>query len=303
LRDLAGQAEHLVLFPRPDVERSIARLVGIDVSAHPERVLVVGEGIDVVALERVAKEVRGSTSQAPATAAALDELDDLLATLPPERWSLPLALTVGRLAPVKGMATLVTSWLADPALRSRCNLLVVGGDLDDPSPEEAAELARMRDALAADASGGAGLLLAGHRPNSTTTAWLAAGQGGRPGTAAPGGVYVCASLKEEFGIAILEAMAVGLVVVAPNGGGPATYVDDGLTGVLTDTSRPDALAAGVGRALDLATSPGAELRDRRARAVVRERFGIDTMAASLCEVYTDVASGQVGGSDAMATSP
>jgi glycosyltransferase involved in cell wall biosynthesis len=114
---------------------------------------------------------------------------------------------------------------------------------------------------------------------------------------------VCASLKEEFGIAILEAMAVGLVVVAPNGGGPATYVDDGLTGVLTDTSLPDALAAGVGRALDLATSPGAELRDRRARAVVRERFGIDTMAASLSEVYADVASGQVGGTGAMATAP
>ena len=102
---------------------------------------------------------------------------------------------------------------------------------------------------------------------------------------------MCASLKEEFGIAILEAMAVGLVVVTPNGGGPATYVDDGLTGVLTDTSRPDALAAGVGRALDLATAPGAE------------RFGIDTMAASLCEVYADVASGQVGGTGAMATAP
>jgi glycosyltransferase involved in cell wall biosynthesis len=303
LRDLAGQAEHLVLFPRPDVERSIARLVGIDVSAQPERVLVVGEGIDVVALERVAKEVRGGVPTEPVTAAALDELDTLLAGLPAERRSLPLALTVGRLAPVKGMATLVPCWLADPALRARCNLLVVGGDLDDPSTEEAAELSRMRDALAADASGGAGLLLAGHRPNSTTTAWLAAGQRGRPGTAAPGGVYVCASLKEEFGIAILEAMAVGLVVVAPNGGGPATYVDDGLTGVLTDTSLPDALAAGVGRALDLATSPGAELRDRRARAVVRERFGIDTMAASLSEVYADVASGQVGGTGALATAP
>ena len=139
LRRLAEQAERLVLFPRPDVERSIARLVGIDVSTQHGRVLVVGEGIDVVGLERVAKEVRGDASRRPATAAAIDELDALLATLPADRRSLPLAVSVGRLAPVKGMATLVSAWLHDPALRRRCNLLVIGGDLDDPSPEEAAE--------------------------------------------------------------------------------------------------------------------------------------------------------------------
>jgi glycosyltransferase involved in cell wall biosynthesis len=112
---------------------------------------------------------------------------------------------------------------------------------------------------------------------------------------------VCASLKEEFGIAILEAMAVGLVVVAPNGGGPATYVDDGVTGVLTDTSRARTLAAAVGRALDLASSPGAELRARRGRTMVRERFAIDTMAASLCAVYARAVSGRAGGRGRTAT--
>ncbi len=290
LRRLAEQAERLVLFPRPDVERSIAGLVGIDVRAHPERALVVGEGIDVVGLERLAKEVRGGAPRRPATTAALDELDTLLATLPADRRSLPLVLSVGRLAPVKGMATLASTWLSDPSLRSRCNLLVIGGDLDDPSPEEAAELTRIRDLVATDASAGAGLLLAGHRPNASATTWLAAAREGRPETAAPGGIYVCASLKEEFGIAILEAMTVGLVVVAPNGGGPATYVDDGVTGVLTDTSNAHALAAAIAQALDLSASSGATLRDHRSRAVVRERFGIDTMAAALVEVYGAVAS-------------
>ncbi len=290
VRRLAEQAEHLVLFPRPDLERSIARLVGIDLSAHAERVLVVGEGIDVAALGRVAREVWGDAPRGPATTAALDDLDALLSRLSPERRSLPLAVSVGRLAPVKGMATLVDSWLSDEALRRRCNLLVIGGELDDPSTEEEAELSRIRDLLAADASGGAGVLLAGHRPNATAAAWLAAAQQGTPGTSAPGGVYVCASLKEEFGIAILEAMTLGLVVVAPDGGGPATYVDDGVTGILTDTARAGELAAAVGRALDLAASPGAALRRRRSRAVVRERFGIDTMAGAVSEVYVEVAS-------------
>jgi glycosyltransferase involved in cell wall biosynthesis len=294
LRRLAEQAEHLVLFPRPDVERSIARLVGIDVSAEPGRALVVGEGIDVVGLERVAKEVRGDAPRGPVTTAALAELDALLSTLPADRKELPVALSVGRLAPVKGMATLVTAWLHDPDLRRRCNLLVVGGDLDDPSPEEAAELTRIRDAMAADPSGGDGLILAGHRPNNTTTTWLAAAREGRPGAAAPGGTYVCASLKEEFGIAILEAMTVGLVVVAPDGGGPATYVDDGVTGVLAHTADEPSLVAAIGRALDLAGSTGAILRGHRSRATVRERFGIDTMASALVEVYGSVASAEAG---------
>ncbi|WP_286329618.1 glycosyltransferase [Agromyces marinus] len=30
-------------------------------------------------------------------------------------------------------------------------------------------------------------------------------------------MYACASLKEEFGLALLEAMATGLFVVAPDG--------------------------------------------------------------------------------------
>lgn len=306
LRRLAEQAEHLVLFPRPDVERSITQLVGLDLAARPGSVLVVGEGIDVRALERVAQEVRGELARSPATAAALDDLDDALAQLPAARRSLPLAVSVGRLAPVKGMADLVSSWLSDPALRCRCNLLIIGGDLDDPSPEEAAELARIHGLLAAaDANGtdddddgavalaSAGVVLAGHRPNATTTTWLAAAQRGNPGTSAPGGVYVCASLKEEFGIAILEAMAVGLVAVAPDGGGPATYVEHGVTGILTDPTHREALATDVGRALDLASSPSAELGALRSRAVVRERFGIDRMADALTEVYVRVASAHV----------
>ena len=72
---------------------------------------------------------------------------------------------------------------------------------------------------------------------------LAATRHGRGKAAAPRGVDASASLKEEFGIAILEAMAAGLVVVAPGTGGPATYVTSGESGVLADTASAEALAA------------------------------------------------------------
>jgi len=67
------------------------------------------------------------------TAAALADLDTLLAALPDERRDLPLAITVGRLHRVKGMATLVETWASDPALAARCNLLVVGGTSRAPT--------------------------------------------------------------------------------------------------------------------------------------------------------------------------
>ena len=85
-------------------------------------------------------------------------------------------------------------------------------------------------------------------------------------------------------------MASGLVVVAPAGGGPPTYVEEAVTGVLADTADPDSLAAAVTRALALARDAEAQARADSARDGVRERFGIDTMAAALDDVYRKVAA-------------
>lgn len=289
LRDLAVTADHLVVLPRREVEGDLRRFLGLDLVSRRERVAVVGEGIDLSGVDRAVREVGEPALRTRGTAGALAQLEDLLGALPADRRALPIAVSVGRLSPVKGMATLARAWADDDRLRSRCNLLLVGGDLDDPSDDEAAELARIASVLSPEVAATQGLLLAGHRPNATTTAWLAAARRGDPATGRTPGVYVSASLKEEFGIAILEAMGVGLVVVAPDGGGPATYVAHGRTGFLVDTSSPAALVEGVHAALDLAATDDAEERARSSRAMVRSRFGIDAMAGSLVEVYEAVA--------------
>ena len=292
LRQIQQQASQLVVFPRPALEANLRDLLGVDVERERGRVTVVPEGIDPVPLDRAAREVPAAVQGGYASAAtldALDDLDDLLITLPPDRRGLPLALTVGRLHPVKGMATLVQAWAGHPELAERCNLLVVGGDLEHPSPDEREQLSRIDAAVARADGPRLGLLLAGHRPNATVATWLAGARFGRPDLCAPGGVYVSASLKEEFGIAILEAMASGLVVVAPWEGGPATYVEDGVTGVLADTRSPAALAAAVAAAFDLAAAPGARRRAAAAQRLVRERFSVHTMAAALGAIYQNVA--------------
>ncbi len=186
------------------------------------------------------------------------------------------------------MATLVEAWAAGE-LRERANLLIIGGDLDHPSLDEREQLERIDAAVPADDRDAAGLILAGHRPNDVAALWLAAARFGLPGLASAGGVYVCASVKEEFGIALLEAMATGLMVVAPDGGGPATYVQDGVTGVLTQTWDAARLEAGVATALDVARGPDAE-RAAAAHDMVRTSFTIQSMATALGPVYRGVAA-------------
>ncbi|MBF4463065.1 MULTISPECIES: glycosyltransferase [unclassified Rathayibacter] len=280
---LAADAAHTVLFPRARLAETMRELIGVDITAHPERHTVVPEGIDVRLVERGERAARASAADEPV---ALDERDDLasfdrlLAQLPDGRRDLPVLLSVGRLHRVKGMATLAEAWASDPALRARANLVLVGGDLAAPTPDEREQLDRIA-AVVHD-----GLLMAGHRPNGTVARWLGAVRHGRPTLSAPGGAYVCASLKEEFGIALLEALAAGLVVVAPRAGGPATYVEQGVTGFLVDTSDATALARASADALDLASGTLRDVASARARAMVTERYTVQAMAHALSAVYT-----------------
>lgn len=285
VQSLASNAAHTVLFPRPQLQRDMSQLVGIDITAHPERHTIVAEGVDLEVVDRAVATVRASAEPMPEAVADLRRRVEQLA---PARRALPFIVSVGRLHRVKGMATLVEAWARGP-LRDRANLLIVGGDLGRPSRDEREQLDRIDAVVPAHARADAGLVLAGHQPNDVAALWLAAVRFGMPHLTAPGGVYVCASLKEEFGIALLEAMATGLMVVAPDGGGPATYVENGITGVLTETWDAGRLEDAIGAALDAAALPEGD-RAERAHDMVRSSFTIQAMASALGSVYQDVAA-------------
>ena len=93
-------------------------------------------------------------------------------------------------------------------------------------------------------------------------------------------MYVNGALKEEFGLALLEALAAGLVVTAPSTGGPPTYVDHGDTGVLVAPG--DNLSQAIHEAFTLVDRPG---RATRARTMVEERYSIGKMADQLAKLY------------------
>lgn len=283
---LAANSAHTVFFPRPNLRHDIIDLIGIDIGKEPQRHTIVPEGIDLGVIDRAVLEAKSLVSGKSASPALL-ELRDLLNDLPAERRGLPLLTSVGRLHRVKGMSTIVEAW-AGSDLRHRANLLIIGGNLQDPSADEREQLRLINGILSPEVQRQEGLLIAGHRPNDTVARWVAATRTGIPGLAAPNGVYVCGSLKEEFGIALLEAMATGLLVVGPDAGGPATYVEQGRTGFLTTTWDAALLSKAINDALACAANEVTDSRAVYARSVVQDRFTIEAMAHKLSQVYCDV---------------
>jgi len=283
---LAANASHTVFFPRPDLRRDMQDLVGIDITTYPDRHSIVPEGIDLAVVDRAVEEATAHAAGDEATP-PLAALRSIIETMPESRRGLPLVISVGRFHRVKGMATIVDAW-ANGSLRQRANLLLIGGDLENPSPDELEQLMLMNAVIPEHGRLAEGLILPGHQPNDTVARWVAAARLGLPGLVAPSGVYVCGSLKEEFGIALLEAMATGLLLVAPDGGGPATYVERGVTGFLTSTWDLELMRAAIGTALDAASEESTPDRAEQSRRTVEQSFTIQAMAGSLAGVYDHV---------------
>lgn len=268
---LARDATALALFPRLDSDQVLVDL-GVDDVA--DRARVVDEGVDVDALRRAEATVTGGRSAV---------LDELAVRLTPERHGRPLLISAGRMHPIKGMDRVVAAWVRDPDLRERTNLVIVGGNLADPTAGEQQVLDALAEVVGGDPRHVDGLVLLGGRPRRDVHTLLAAAHLGWRDVIAPGGIYVNGAAKEEFGLALVEALGVGLTVVAPSAGGPATYVIDGDTGVLVD---PDGdLGDGVRRARALVATPG---RPERSRALVERRYSIDAMAEALVRLYRPV---------------
>ncbi|HUG61788.1 MAG TPA: glycosyltransferase [Methylomirabilota bacterium] len=146
----------------------------------------------------------------------------------------PLVAAVGRLSPEKGMDDLLAAFAL---VRHKGARLVIGGDGPD------------REALGRQA----GTLRIADR-----VTFLGAIDG--PAAAfATARVAVCPSRTEAFGMAVVEALAYGLPVVATACDGPREILGDGRFGVLTPIGDAAAMAEAIEAALDRPGDPSARI--------------------------------------------
>ena len=113
-----------------------------------------------------------------------------------------------------------------------------------------------------------------------------------PGVLARADIYVQPSFQEGLPNAVLEAMAMGLPIVATRVSGNEDVVADGDNGLLVPPGDPDALAAALRR---LVADPALALRmGRRSREIVESRFSLTAVMNQLRAAYRKGSSQRVG---------
>ena len=99
-------------------------------------------------------------------------------------------------------------------------------------------------------------------------------------------LFVSAARSEPFGLAIVEAMAAGLPVVATASEGALEIIEDGFDGKLVPAGHPETLAQAID---DLLDDPLECSRlGRNGEVAARERYSIQRMASDTERVYREV---------------
>ncbi|MFN0073629.1 MAG: glycosyltransferase family 4 protein [Chloroflexota bacterium] len=105
-------------------------------------------------------------------------------------------------------------------------------------------------------------------------------------------LFVLPSLWEGFGLVLIEAMALGLPVVASGVGPIPEIVVDGETGRLVPPGNASALATAIQQILQ---SPAeAHAMGRRGQARVEEAFSVRSMMREIEDLYEELAPREVG---------
>jgi D-inositol-3-phosphate glycosyltransferase len=147
----------------------------------------------------------------------------------------PLLLYVGRIAPIKGLETLLDALGCLRGAGHPARLIVVGGETDERPGGHETELRQRAVRLGL----GNAVTFVGAQPQERLREYYVAAD-----------VTVLPSYYESFGMVALEAMACGSAVIASRVGGLQTTVRDGVTGLLVSEGDPCALAETIARVLD-----------------------------------------------------
>jgi len=176
-------------------------------------------------------------------------------------------ISVSRFTAVKRIPLLIEAFArARASSRTPAGLVLVGGHPDEWEGEHPADTIRRL--------GIEGVFLAGWYDHDELPALLAAAD-----------VFALASVREQFGQVLVEAMASGVPPIAVNRFGPGEIVTDGETGWLVEPDDVDALAVALRQAID---DPGERARrGARAHAVAAGQYGWPVLAGRVAAVLDE----------------
>jgi glycosyltransferase involved in cell wall biosynthesis len=180
-------------------------------------------------------------------------------------------LSVGRFTAVKRTGLLIEAFAAArERLEHPAALVIVGGHTEEwegEHPIETIERIGARD-----------VVLAGWHDHDELPAFLSASD-----------VFALASVREQFGQVLVEAMACAVPPIAVDRYGPGEIVDDGRTGWLVEPDDTGALADAIVAAVN---DPAERARrGEAARREARSRYSWPALAGRLAEVFDEVAAG------------
>ncbi len=270
MRRWARDCERLIVHTGDDVERVVG-LLGVD----PRACVVVPNGFDperfrptLVDREafwrrQLVERPQGWGPGQPVGSIAYDER--AVTTLA----EAVVLVAVGRFTQVKRLGLLVRAFeQARRRASRRTALVLLGGHPGEWEGEHPLE--------AVTATGAQDVFLAGWHDHDALPAFLNAAD-----------VQVLASVREQFGLVLVEGMACGLPAIAVDRFGPGEIVADGHTGWLVGPDDEQALTEAIVAAVD-----DGEERARRgiaARRAASERWSWPALAGDVAQVLTDVA--------------
>jgi glycosyltransferase involved in cell wall biosynthesis len=186
----------------------------------------------------------------------------------------PVLVSVSRFTEVKRIGLLIRAFArAREALHAPASLVIVGGYPGEWEGEHPYDTIR--------ATGAPHVYLAGWQDHDALAGFFAASD-----------AVVLASVREQFGSALVEGMACGLPAVAVDRFGPADIVRPGQTGWLV---APDDEAALAGALAQTIAHPEERLRrGAAARRDVLVRFAWPALADRLCALFEQVAAEAAG---------
>jgi len=176
--------------------------------------------------------------------------------------------TVGHLAPIKGFDVFVRAAAIVSAGRQDVRFVIIGEDKSSQMDHR-----RSLESLVAEL---------GLNEIVSVPGW----HDDMPAVLSSFSLFVSAARSEPFGLAIVEAMAAGLPIVATSSEGALEIIEDGYTGKLIPAGDPEALAQVINKLLD---DPRECSRlGGNAQLAARERYSLSRMASDTERVYREV---------------